>query len=132
MNVRHERPVRVQRFLCRRVAQCFLHDLDRDARAQMAHGPCIARRVQLDPYLKAQTVSDRIARVSRHLAVNRLPTTFALEFQRRVQRDDYVDAALRADGWLVSRLRESDVRNDLSAAVSSSRDVIPGRRCTNW
>lgn len=50
------------------------------------------------------------------------------KFQRRVARDREVTEALRADGWHVLRLWESDVKRDLQSAVETVAAAVLERR----
>ncbi len=48
--------------------------------------------------------------------------------QRRVVRDREITAALQAEGWLVLRLWESEVKKDLDAAVEQVASAVRARR----
>lgn len=50
------------------------------------------------------------------------------KFTRRVGRDDEVTARLRAGGWTVVRLWESDVRRDVEAAADAVERAVRAKR----
>lgn len=50
------------------------------------------------------------------------------KLKRNVLRDEAVNEALDADGWLVLRFWESDVRNNLCPIADHVRDVVLSRR----
>jgi DNA mismatch endonuclease (patch repair protein) len=46
---------------------------------------------------------------------------------RRVQRDREITARLQADGWIVIRLWESDIKNDVRPAAERIAKIVRGR-----
>lgn len=50
------------------------------------------------------------------------------KLHRRVERDDEVTATLVADGWVVLRYWESNVKEDLAAVADEIDEVVRGRR----
>lgn len=50
------------------------------------------------------------------------------KIQRNVARDEHVTTVLRADGWTVIRMWESDVRKNVSRAASQVAATVRRRR----
>lgn len=50
------------------------------------------------------------------------------KFTRRVERDDEVTSTLRAEGWIVLRFWESDIKRDLTPAVDAVATAVSSRR----
>ena len=50
------------------------------------------------------------------------------KFSRRIKRDDLVTQSLRADGWLVLRYWESDIKASVNGAVDEIASAVLGRR----
>ena len=50
------------------------------------------------------------------------------KFTRRVQRDDDVTTALRADGWTVLRFWESEIKKDVRPTAQLIRRAVMRRR----
>lgn len=50
------------------------------------------------------------------------------KLQRNAERDDFVTATLEANGWLVLRFWESDIKSDLGPAVDEVAAAVQRRR----
>jgi DNA mismatch endonuclease (patch repair protein) len=54
-------------------------------------------------------------------------TFWAEKIQRNMRRDDVVSAGLRADGWHVVRVWETDLKADLDGVADRIEDIVRGR-----